>query len=39
MLEHFTTLTMFTSCHSPSLTLRLRPWQIVSLNDLRHERG
>ena len=39
MLEHFTTLTMFTSCHSPSLTLRLRPWQIVSLNDTRHERG
>ena len=39
MLEHFTTLTMFTSCHSPSLTLRVRPWQIVSLNDSRHERG
>ena len=39
MLEHFTTLTMFTSCQSASLTLRLRPWQIVSLTDSKHERG
>ena len=39
MLEHFTALTMFTSCQSASLTLLLRPWQIVSLTDSWHERG
>ena len=33
MLEQFTTLTMFTSCQSANLTLRLRLWQIVSLTD------